>query len=206
MYVNTLKECHLFIRVNTHDCHIIPHLIWYSIITHSVHHSEHHSKTGNISTHLDDFQYNVKSNVSKGLKCCTKYHKLKAVVSALAGDRLSPENARRWPDVGLMLGQRSRRWPNIIPTPGQRLAFPGILNLFNFKWIETNEGEFRAQMVQIFSNHNNNWFLNNRQVTCFLITLHRSDTPHVKNQSAFTKVFYLRRFKGLAMVSRHFCQ
>ena len=31
------------------------------------------------------------------------------------------DSARRWANVGLMLGQRRRRWPNIKPTLGQRL-------------------------------------------------------------------------------------
>ena len=29
---------------------------------------------------------------------------------------LCPANTRRWPNIGLMLGQRRRRWPNINPT------------------------------------------------------------------------------------------
>ena len=32
-------------------------------------------------------------------------------------------NTRRWPGVGIMLGQRRRRWTNIIPELCQRLFF-----------------------------------------------------------------------------------
>ena len=38
-----------------------------------------------------------------------------------------PENTRRWPNVGLMLGHGRRRWANIYPTLGQRLVIAGIL-------------------------------------------------------------------------------
>ena len=34
----------------------------------------------------------------------------------------SPENTKRWPNVGLMLVQRLRRWANINPTLGERLV------------------------------------------------------------------------------------
>ena len=37
----------------------------------------------------------------------------------------NPANTRRWPNVGLLLGQRRRRWPNSKPTLGQRLIFAG---------------------------------------------------------------------------------
>ena len=37
----------------------------------------------------------------------------------------SQPNTRRWPGVGLMLGNRLRRWPNIIPSPFERLLFAG---------------------------------------------------------------------------------
>ena len=30
---------------------------------------------------------------------------------------------RRWPSVGLMLGQRRRRWASVSTTLGQRLVF-----------------------------------------------------------------------------------
>ena len=33
---------------------------------------------------------------------------------------------RRWPNVGIVLGQRRRRWANSIPTLGQRLMFAGM--------------------------------------------------------------------------------
>ena len=41
--------------------------------------------------------------------------------------RLYPTNTRRWPNGGLMLGQRRRRWANISPTLGQRFVFAGII-------------------------------------------------------------------------------
>ena len=34
-------------------------------------------------------------------------------------------NARRWPNVGLMLGQRCRRWANVSPTLGKQFVFAG---------------------------------------------------------------------------------
>ena len=34
-----------------------------------------------------------------------------------------PANTRRWPNVGLTLGQRRRRWADVSPTLGQRLVF-----------------------------------------------------------------------------------
>ena len=34
--------------------------------------------------------------------------------------------ARRWPNAGIMLGQRRRRWPYIKPLLSQRLLFAGI--------------------------------------------------------------------------------
>ena len=39
---------------------------------------------------------------------------------------LYPANTSRWPNVGLMLGQRRRRWANIKPTLGQHLVFEGL--------------------------------------------------------------------------------
>ena len=39
------------------------------------------------------------------------------------------EQKRRWPNVGLMLGQRRRRWSNIEPTLGGRLSLGRILFL-----------------------------------------------------------------------------
>ena len=33
-----------------------------------------------------------------------------------------PDQTRRWPNAGLMLGLRLRRWPNIKPTLGGRLV------------------------------------------------------------------------------------
>ena len=41
-----------------------------------------------------------------------------------------PANTRRWPNVGLLFGQRQRRWPNINPTLGQRSLFHGQLQPF----------------------------------------------------------------------------
>ena len=38
-----------------------------------------------------------------------------------------PANMIRWPNVGLLLGQRRRRWPYSKPTLGQRLMFAGIV-------------------------------------------------------------------------------
>ena len=38
-----------------------------------------------------------------------------------------PANTRRWPKMGLMLGQRRRRWANVSATLGQRIVFAGIL-------------------------------------------------------------------------------
>ena len=38
---------------------------------------------------------------------------------------IHPANTRRWPSVGLMLGQRRRQWANISPTLDQRLLFAG---------------------------------------------------------------------------------
>ena len=46
--------------------------------------------------------------------CPVKYHNISA-------------NMRRWPDVGLLLGQRRRRWANSKPTLGQRLTLAGIV-------------------------------------------------------------------------------
>ena len=40
-----------------------------------------------------------------------------------------PANTRRWPNVGLMLGQRRRRWANISPTLGQCIVFAGIAHI-----------------------------------------------------------------------------
>ena len=40
--------------------------------------------------------------------------------------RDAPRVTRRWPDVGLMLGQRRKRWPSINPTLGQRLVLAGV--------------------------------------------------------------------------------
>ena len=37
---------------------------------------------------------------------------------------------RRWPDVGLLLGQRRRRWANSKPTVGQRLMFAGYTGIY----------------------------------------------------------------------------
>ena len=37
-----------------------------------------------------------------------------------------PAYTRRWPNVGLLLGQRRRRWANSKPTLGQRLMFAGL--------------------------------------------------------------------------------
>ena len=34
-------------------------------------------------------------------------------------------NIRRWPNAGLLLGQRLRRWANSEPALGQRLIFAG---------------------------------------------------------------------------------
>ena len=34
-----------------------------------------------------------------------------------------PVNMRRWPNIGLLLGQRRRRWTNSKPTLGQRFRF-----------------------------------------------------------------------------------
>ena len=34
-----------------------------------------------------------------------------------------PANMSRWPNVGLLLGQRRRRWAGSKPTLGQRLMF-----------------------------------------------------------------------------------
>ena len=40
-----------------------------------------------------------------------------------------PANTKRWPYVGLMLGQRRRRWANIKPTLGQPLVFAGMAHV-----------------------------------------------------------------------------
>ena len=37
----------------------------------------------------------------------------------------NPANTRRWPSVGIMLGQRRRRWANFNSTLGKRLVFAG---------------------------------------------------------------------------------
>ena len=37
----------------------------------------------------------------------------------------NPDNTRRWPNVGLMLGQRRRRWASVSPTLGQCFVFAG---------------------------------------------------------------------------------
>ena len=37
-----------------------------------------------------------------------------------------PGNTKRWPNVGLMMGQRRRRWTNIKPILGQCLVSAGI--------------------------------------------------------------------------------
>ena len=37
-----------------------------------------------------------------------------------------PANMRRWPNVGLLLGQRRRRGTNSKPTLSQRLMFAGV--------------------------------------------------------------------------------
>ena len=37
-----------------------------------------------------------------------------------------PANMRRWPNVGLLLGQRRRRWANSKPTLGQRRMSAGF--------------------------------------------------------------------------------
>ena len=50
-----------------------------------------------------------------------------------------PENTRRLPTVGLMLGQRLRRWPNIKYTSGKRLVVVWIYQIaehdnLNTRW------------------------------------------------------------------------
>ena len=50
-----------------------------------------------------------------------------ALLSHASRDRdsalYSQANTTRWPNVGLMLGQRRRRWANISPTVGQRVCW-----------------------------------------------------------------------------------
>ena len=48
-----------------------------------------------------------------------------------------PANTTRWPNVGLMLGQRCRQWANISSTLGQRVMFAGYL----MKYFCSNHGE-----------------------------------------------------------------
>ena len=45
--------------------------------------------------------------------------------AGLMSPRIKPLNTRRWPNAGLMLGQRRRRWANINSALGQRLVFAG---------------------------------------------------------------------------------
>ena len=40
-------------------------------------------------------------------------------------------NTKRWPDCGLMLGQRRRRWPNFNPASGQRVLITG-----RYLWVQ----------------------------------------------------------------------
>ena len=37
-----------------------------------------------------------------------------------------PAKTKRWPNAGLMLGQRRRRWPIIDPALGQLIVFAGV--------------------------------------------------------------------------------
>ena len=54
------------------------------------------------------------------------HHMLRSQQRATPSGNVIPANTRRWPNDGLMLGQRQRRWANIKPTLLQRLVFAGI--------------------------------------------------------------------------------
>ena len=49
-----------------------------------------------------------------------------ALISPPESLRQITANTSRWPNVGLMSGQRRRRWANIKPILGQRLVLAGI--------------------------------------------------------------------------------
>ena len=54
-------------------------------------------------------------------------------------------NTRRWPDAGLLLGQRRRRRPNSKPTLGQRLITSRDLQLHFFSAI--HDGQVTLSML-----------------------------------------------------------
>ena len=67
----------------------------------------------------------------------------------------NPANTRYWPNVVVMLDQRSRRWPNITPTLGQYIVlgereqtkpFPLLLRGF-FHLSETNLTDGRTNLL-----------------------------------------------------------
>ena len=56
---------------------------------------------------------------------------------------LFPENTRRSPNAGSMLGQRRRRWPSIEPAFRERLVFAGHSLAISLQRIRT--ASFRIQ-------------------------------------------------------------
>ena len=57
----------------------------------------------------------------------TRWWVSRALYSLLTQALISPDT-RRWPNAGLMLGQRRRRWANINTVLAQRLVFAGIIS------------------------------------------------------------------------------
>ena len=63
-------------------------------------------------------------SVPKHCRPARHYHYMNHLLHSAAGP--TPAYTGRWPNIGLMLGQRLRRWTNISPILGQHLVYPSI--------------------------------------------------------------------------------
>ena len=66
-----------------------------------------------------------------------------------------PDNTRRWPNVGLLLGHRLRRWRNIKPALGQHRVFTGLCH----SQAPSSSDRSTVKLVNIF------WWVNYRSDT-----------------------------------------
>ena len=74
-----------------------------------------------------------------------------------------PADRSRWPNAGLMLGQRRRRWASISPALGRRLVFAGY-NSGSASQYSADEKKHRARCRTFIRSSEND--------SCFAFCLH----------------------------------
>ena len=90
-----------------------------------------------------------------------------------------PANMRRWPNVGLQLGQRRRRWANCKPTLGQRLMFAGYT--FSLCWFNVGPA---AQTVDHRVKCHAGWVMTETEILWKIgVDMSQKDSPFLFGRS-----------------------